>query len=391
MTVEAFMLQNFMGFEDSGWLELRPITLLFGRNSSGKSAILRVLLLLRQSLDSPPEKGPLLFVKDDGFDFGDFSEIVRGHRKDRAISFWFQCRLDDAEHDRWHAEDALRKLGADGPVVRSRLTYGRAPSEDRLTLRAVDVYDMSGNLVLQASAPSKRDSPKAAWAFSSSLFDPYDQPNPNLWPYLELFTSTGFLPWVRATEGSLGALEEDAPNADSAFGEKFHNFWRLLNGLRSSIDSFLMNLDYLSPLRDEPQRFYYVSGHATGLAAHGKHFVRNLLNAELAWVEKINDWLSHSGFKVRLDLKQLDDKKKLYELRLVDSEPKTGRGVSSNLREVGFGLSQVLPVIVQTMLAPEGSTVLIEQPELHLHPGRAGRVGGCAYPCSQRPARQTVG
>lgn len=48
MKVEAFRIENFMGFEDSGWLELRPITLLFGRNSSGKSALLRALLLLRR-------------------------------------------------------------------------------------------------------------------------------------------------------------------------------------------------------------------------------------------------------------------------------------------------------------------------------------------------------
>lgn len=51
MTVTAFRVQNFMGFEDSGWIELKPITLLFGRNSSGKSALIRALLLLRQSLE----------------------------------------------------------------------------------------------------------------------------------------------------------------------------------------------------------------------------------------------------------------------------------------------------------------------------------------------------
>ena len=63
MTVTAFRVQNFMGFEDSGWVELRLITLLFGRNSSGKSALIRSLLLLRQSLDSSPDSGALLFVK----------------------------------------------------------------------------------------------------------------------------------------------------------------------------------------------------------------------------------------------------------------------------------------------------------------------------------------
>jgi AAA15 family ATPase/GTPase len=93
MTVTAFRVQNFMGFEDSGWIELRPITLLFGRNSSGKSALIRALLLLRQSLDSSPDSGALLFVKDDGYDFGDYREIVRDHGIDSDISFWFRIRF----------------------------------------------------------------------------------------------------------------------------------------------------------------------------------------------------------------------------------------------------------------------------------------------------------
>jgi len=51
-TVAAIRLQNFMGFEDTDWIELRSITLLFGRNSTGKSSIIRALLLLRQSMSA---------------------------------------------------------------------------------------------------------------------------------------------------------------------------------------------------------------------------------------------------------------------------------------------------------------------------------------------------
>ena len=43
-------------------------------------------------------------------------------------------------------------------------------------------------------------------------------------------------------------------------------------------------------------------------------------------------------------------------------------GVDSSLSDVGFGVSQVLPVITMLMSAPEGSIILLEQPELHLHP-----------------------
>jgi predicted ATPase len=43
-------------------------------------------------------------------------------------------------------------------------------------------------------------------------------------------------------------------------------------------------------------------------------------------------------------------------------------GVSANIREVGFGLTQMLPIIAQAVLAKPGDTLIIEQPELHLHP-----------------------
>jgi predicted ATPase len=54
----------------------------------------------------------------------------------------------------------------------------------------------------------------------------------------------------------------------------------------------------------------------------------------------------------------------LYEVRVRSQS----RGEEVTLTDVGFGVSQVLPVIVQAFYAPPNSTVLIEQPELHLHP-----------------------
>ena len=61
-------------------------------------------------------------------------------------------------------------------------------------------------------------------------------------------------------------------------------------------------------------------------------------------------------------IRTIDDNKRLYEI--------TARidGVDSSLSDVGFGVSQVLPVITMLLSAPEGSIVLLEQPELHLHP-----------------------
>jgi predicted ATPase len=51
---------------------------------------------------------------------------------------------------------------------------------------------------------------------------------------------------------------------------------------------------------------------------------------------------------------------------MVDSDGK--KGITDNISDVGFGLSQVIPMLVQAAVMNPGNTLIIEQPELHLHP-----------------------
>lgn len=74
--MHAFRLQNFRGFTDTDWIELKPLTLLVGPNNTGKSSILRFLPLLRQSVDSPG-RGPLLWSKEGGLDFGGIADVAK--------------------------------------------------------------------------------------------------------------------------------------------------------------------------------------------------------------------------------------------------------------------------------------------------------------------------
>jgi predicted ATPase len=60
----------------------------------------------------------------------------------------------------------------------------------------------------------------------------------------------------------------------------------------------------------------------------------------------------------------VDNGRTLYQFRV-----KTTRGATEVLLpDVGFGVSQILPVLVNCAILPEGSTLLLEQPEIHLHP-----------------------
>ncbi len=77
-------------------------------------------------------------------------------------------------------------------------------------------------------------------------------------------------------------------------------------------------------------------------------------------------------YQVKLDKLQYEDTSpsNVFSLRLVD----TDTGIDASLRDVGFGISQVLPIVVQSRLS-EKKTLLIEQPEIHLHPAHQTELG----------------
>ena len=74
--IKTFRLRNFKAFEDTGNIELKPITVLAGTNSGGKSSILQSLLLLKQTLDSPAD----IAISLDGkyLQYSSFSDLTFG-------------------------------------------------------------------------------------------------------------------------------------------------------------------------------------------------------------------------------------------------------------------------------------------------------------------------
>ncbi|MCB0289964.1 MAG: AAA family ATPase, partial [Calditrichaeota bacterium] len=87
MSIEAFRLENFMAFKDTGWIEIRPVCLLFGANSSGKSAIIRALRLLKQSMMFGSLDEPLVFYNEGGIDLGNFRTVIHQNNDKHVISY----------------------------------------------------------------------------------------------------------------------------------------------------------------------------------------------------------------------------------------------------------------------------------------------------------------
>ena len=154
------------------------------------------------------------------------------------------------------------------------------------------------------------------------------------------------------------------------------------------LQTFLSSrVKYLGPLRDEPKAIYPLAGavdhsdvgfkgeHTAAVLEQHKHtpvtyVPSSCFQAELGSITTITcefqdavlDWLSYLG--IAKNVQTADQGKLGHELRISTSHGKTFH----ELTHVGVGVSQVLPILVQSLLADEGSTFIFEQPELHLNP-----------------------
>ena len=143
------------------------------------------------------------------------------------------------------------------------------------------------------------------------------------------------------------------------------------------MERLLRSVSYLGPLRSKGERLYYwTGGEPESVGYSGENTISALLAAKQRKLstrprqrgqpfqefiaEKLKELQLIDEFAVR----RISANRKEYEVKIRTP----GSPSLVDIPDVGFGISQVLPVIVQSFYAPAGSIIFIEQPELHLHP-----------------------
>jgi predicted ATPase len=139
------------------------------------------------------------------------------------------------------------------------------------------------------------------------------------------------------------------------------------------------HIAYLGPLREYPKRSYVWAGESPiDVGRRGELAIPALLASRAKGsiispgprrrrrtVEgRVAEWLQHMGLIDSFVLKPITVNRKDYELRVTTGS----EGAEVYITDVGFGVSQILPVLVLCYYVDEGSTILLEQPEIHLHP-----------------------
>jgi predicted ATPase len=343
--IEAFRLIRFRGFEDTNWIELRPLTLFFGHNSSGKSSLLAGLLMLRQSVLNPDRSTPFVFTSDLRVDLGSYEDLVFGHRYDprRPLSVSFRLRLDEL----------FVNLGYRIDEVLLRLQIGYDKPRKVTYLLATGIFDTDGRRLLEVARQYPRRGPRSDWRLTSDIFSPDQLPAAHeiIWGY--------FLPLPGAGSGAHKSVSE------------------LCQQVAQQVEADFRRIAYIGPLRTEPERVYYFTGESVGeVGRRGENTFKLLAAMHYQGKQdeldrRLNWWLERLGY--RLDVRVFRNSP-LLQIGVRDKEDE-GQEQVYNLKDVGFGLSQVLPVLVQCYAGGSQRVILLEQPELHLHPRAQADLG----------------
>lgn len=343
-------IKNFKAWQDTGPVRLAPLTVIFGANSSGKSSLGHLLLALQQTVRSSDRRRALhLGDADSLVDLGTFIDCLHGHDASRQLELELGWQLPQP----LALQDPLASQGEyRGNALRLAAAWS-AGARQQPELRSVEyLLQQDGAKVLDVLL-QRRD--ESSFSLMSEHYNFEFQAGKEGW----LEPPEKF---YRLADASLARLRNAGFMADFAL----------------ATESLFHQLAYIGPLRKQPRRVYSWSGETPeNVGTEGEFTVAALLAAQYQGrtlstspnsvaqplAQVLADWLQRLGVIHDFSVQALAAGRKEYEV-LVRTHP---AAPPVPLTDVGFGVSQVLPVLVQALYAAPQSTVWIEQPEVHLH------------------------
>jgi predicted ATPase len=352
----ALHLRNFKSWRDTNQVRLAPITAFLGANSSGKSSLLQSLLLLRQTTESADRSRVLdLGGPNSLVDLGTYDDIIFRHNQGSPLYI-------DVE---WTEPDPVQVIDL---LQQARKKQSTLISSTNLGLEVIIDLD-------RKTAPVK----KVTYHLGDTSFWMARHPDQRYELGSDDYT------FVR-TQGR--AWQLPPPTRFYGFPDQVRLYYQnaeFLADLELKFDQACGRIHYLGPLREDPKRQYIFAGGAPsdvgrrgelavdaliatqadgrrisrGWQAGGKRHLKAIPVEQL-----VAEWLKELRLIHSFELQPLDDRKTLYRVQV----RRTARSVPVLLTDVGFGISQVLPVLVLLAYANPGDTIILEQPEIHLHP-----------------------
>ncbi|HPV04723.1 MAG TPA: DUF3696 domain-containing protein [Myxococcota bacterium] len=350
--LKQLRIQNFKGWKDTGAIRMAPISLFFGANSSGKSSIGQFLMMLKQTVESPDRKA--VFYpggKNSAVQLGSYQEMVFHRDPENKITFDYRWSLSEV----LKFKDPVTEQPYSGDNLCFHAEAGVDDKNQRTMVLDQLKYELFREDAFQLSIGMERKSDaKSEYKVDATNYTLKRKPGRVWYP--------------------------GAPVRFYGFPDEvvaYHQNADFVQALNLRHEKLYRSLCYLGPLRTKAERLYSWTGMepesvgyagettvAAILAARNRRISLGCKRPGKPFEEIIALKLKQMGLIEEFKVNPISEQRQEYEVKV------RTRGSQDwvDLPDVGFGISQVLPVLVQCFYAPTGSIILMEQPEIHLHP-----------------------
>ncbi len=340
--ITSLSVSGFKSIVHEQTIEIRPLTLLAGANSSGKTSMMQPLFLLKQTLESPYDPGPLL-LNGPNAKFTSVSQFWPLSSKHRA------------------SEEFVITVGA-SREAKFAVAFQWDNKDKRLDLKHNIYYFKEKSFKL-----SRAMSPAEALDFVRARVVPgyLDSIEHNAKNYDIKIKRLGFfLEMAFFLKSKNGTSYPEEFSIATPFSPQTQQF--------GEIGHSILEVIHLPGLRGNPERTYPITAIGPRFPGTFENYVASLIshwNSESPQkIKELNGDLKSLGLTWKIEANRINDTQ--VELR-VGRMPRPKRGGARDLvsiADVGLGVSQTLPVVVALRAANPGRLVYIEQPEIHLHP-----------------------
>ncbi len=363
-------INKFKSIKDLRNFEIKPFTVITGVNSSGKSSFLQLLLLLKQTIELDSSNQPLV-LSGELYKIKEFKDILYDHNLQNQLSISFL--FNKAEFSKIDKPKTISLFN----------TFNDYQCLVEIQYNIYDNKEFINHFSIKFSFPDGNEQYALFNVDKDNIFSIETNTaifEKKLWTDNPTITNIHFSSIYPIYYEGKKEVEGDENSPI-----KFEFFKELINidDIKVLINSFFNNISYIGPLREQPKDEYFFSRSHKNVGTKGE-FVAQILeeyaneptqlyrimeqergikyhDVTMSLAEAVNYWMCEV-FDVAEDI-YAEKINEAYKIVLVNKS-----GLSASIKHVGLGINQLLPIVVEGLRMPKIGTLILEQPEIYLHP-----------------------
>ena len=346
--LQAVRWRNFKSFRNSGWINIKPITIFIGPNGSGKTNLLLPLLLLKQTIQSF-DPSLRLNTRGEYANLGDYDDIVFQKRSKSAIGFDFKFNVKPLVK-----KEPLIKQDPPNTILLTFKEYRN---------RRVDLND----IIVRRDRKQYLNRKKLRdGKYSLSFAEDLSYKDENFKKYTDFIKDDLPRNFLFSGDHLLKKIIESIKGGKSReinLPENMVLYLEVLGYVDFKLRNFLTNISFIGPLRKQPERIYDLSGEipiTVGIQGQDAPQIFYARDSKY-FHSKVIEWLRAFSFGDDIAYQDLGN----GQFKIMLSRKKQKFHV--DYADAGFGLSQIFPMVVEGFNTKSKNTIIAEQPEIHLN------------------------